>query len=66
MGKRIVICTDGTWNTPDQRDRGQPRPSNVAKIALALLEQDSSGVGQCLFYGKGVGTMWGERLRFWD
>lgn len=20
--KRLVICCDGTWNTPDQKDRG--------------------------------------------
>ena len=22
MSKRIVVCCDGTWNTPDQKDDG--------------------------------------------
>ncbi|SMG63605.1 hypothetical protein BMETH_179719033, partial [methanotrophic bacterial endosymbiont of Bathymodiolus sp.] len=29
--KNIFICTDGTWNTTDQTDRGVLAPSNVAK-----------------------------------
>lgn len=56
MPKRIVICCDGTWNSPDQKDRGQVRPSNVAKTALAVLPRDANGVEQKIFYDKGVGT----------
>jgi uncharacterized protein (DUF2235 family) len=59
--KRIVLCADGTWNHPDQVDRGQSRPSNVAKIALALAPE-ANGVRQVLFYDKGVGTNWRQRL----
>lgn len=64
MPKRLVICCDGTWNLPDQKDRGQVRPSNVAKIALAALAQDASGTAQRIFYGKGVGTELGLNRLF--
>jgi len=56
MPKRLVICCDGTWNSPDQKDRGQVRPSNVTKIALAALTRDANGIEQKVFYDKGVGT----------
>ncbi len=59
--KRIVICCDGTWNTPDQFDRGKRRPTNVTKTALAVAEQDEQGVRQIVFYDKGVGTNWLKR-----
>jgi uncharacterized protein (DUF2235 family) len=59
--KRIVLCADGTWNTPDQVDRGQSRPSNVTKIALGVAPE-GNGVRQVLFYDKGVGTSWNQRL----
>ena len=63
MPKRIVVCCDGTWNSPDQKDRGQVRPSNVAKIALAILARDANGTEQKVFYDKGVGTGFGlDRL----
>lgn len=56
MPKRIVICCDGTWNSPDQKDRGKTCPSNVAKVALAALTRDARGKEQKIFYDKGVGT----------
>jgi uncharacterized protein (DUF2235 family) len=69
--KRIVICADGTWNKPDQIDSGEKRkhqggetwlrkPSNVVKIARALLPVASDGkTHQIVFYDAGVGTGWG-------
>ncbi len=39
--KRIVICCDGTWNTPDQKDRGVMRPTNVVKMAHIVLARGS-------------------------
>ncbi len=63
MPKRLVICCDGTWNSPDQKDRGQVCPSNVAKTALAVLTRDARGTEQKIFYDKGVGTGFGlDRL----
>ncbi len=63
MSKRIVIGSDGTWNRPDQKDQGQTRPSNVAKLALAVAPQGADGKRQIVFYDKGVGTGFGlDRL----
>ena len=61
--KRLVVCCDGTWNTPDQKDRGVQRPSNVVKIARWVLPQAPDGTVQKLHYDRGVGTGdWIDRL----
>lgn len=54
--KRIIVCCDGTWNTPDQKDRGVIRPSNVVKTARAVLPTADDGTVQSVFYDLGVGT----------
>jgi len=54
--KRIIICCDGTWNTPDQEDRGVNRPSNVVKTARAVRPSDDKGIVQSVYYDFGVGT----------
>jgi len=41
---------------------GVAAPTNVAKIALALADQDDAGNRQLLHYAAGVGTRRGERL----
>ena len=58
MPKSLVVCCDGTWNTPDQRS-----PTNVSKIALAVADVDDNGCEQRTFYHLGVGTSRGERIR---
>lgn len=58
MGKRLVVCCDGTWNTPDQS-----APTNVTKFAMGV---DVGGHGhdeQRMIYIRGVGTRRAERLR---
>jgi uncharacterized protein (DUF2235 family) len=59
--KRIVICADGTWNVRDQvPDMGKTRhPTNVTKVARAVLPRDAHGVDQVVFYHEGVGTSGG-------
>ncbi len=49
--KRIVICSDGTWNTP-----GQPAPTNVTRLARAVLPTAPDGTTQVVFYDAGIGT----------
>lgn len=49
--KKIIICCDGTWNSPDQNT-----PTNVLKLKNALLEQDSQQIRQLVFYDVGVGV----------
>lgn len=59
MGKTIVICSDGTWNEPDQKVRGRYRPSNVARMAAAIVPvagERYEEKQQIVFYDAGVGT----------
>jgi uncharacterized protein (DUF2235 family) len=58
MRKRLVVCCDGTWNTPDQVES-----TNVCKLALAVKPDDADGVEQRIFYDKGVGTGRFEHFR---
>ncbi|MET3598381.1 DUF2235 domain-containing protein [Martelella mangrovi] len=60
----LVVCCDGTWNTPDQTDRDLPAPSNVVKLYSALSENDADGNPQKKYYHPGVGSEgnWWERL----
>lgn len=63
MTKRLIICSDGTWNTPDQKDGGVYRPSNVVKMSRAIKPIGDDQKVQVVFYDKGVGTAWGlDRL----
>lgn len=56
--RNVVICCDGTWNTPEQMDNGLPAPTNVVKLYNAL-EKDKN---QIAYYHPGVGTGKG----WWD
>jgi hypothetical protein len=56
--KNIVVCCDGTWNTPEETDHGLPSPTNVVKIRNALVQDDA----QAVYYHPGVGT----GRRWWD
>jgi len=53
--KRIVICCDGTWNSPDQRRNGKVCPTNVVKFAKAVLPM-ANNVRQLTYYDTGVGS----------
>lgn len=56
--KRLVICADGTWNTPDQKDEGKPAPTNVWKMHEAVRKVSAApdGVKQISHYEPGVGA----------
>lgn len=55
--RNLVICLDGTWNTPDQRDRGRQIPSNVVKMARAVATRTATPLPpQVVYYDTGVGT----------
>jgi uncharacterized protein (DUF2235 family) len=56
--KRLVVCADGTWNTPDQQDQGQPAPTNVWKMYEAVRRASTApdGVTQMAHYEPGVGA----------
>lgn len=63
MAKRLVICCDGTWNTPDQVNGGTPAPTNVVKVALAVAPVGADGQEQRVCYHRGLGTSRWERVR---
>ncbi|HEY8695061.1 MAG TPA: DUF2235 domain-containing protein [Chloroflexota bacterium] len=69
MAKRIVVCCDGTWNTPDEREVNpkatnpaeKVAPTNVTLVAESIARRDEGhGCDQLVFYDTGVGT------RAWD
>jgi uncharacterized protein (DUF2235 family) len=51
MGKRIVICADGTWNRPE-KNLNKDFPTSVLRLARALDPMR----GQQVFYDWGVGS----------
>jgi uncharacterized protein (DUF2235 family) len=53
--KRLIVCCDGTWNTPDQTKNDLPCPTNVVKLFNAVAEE-ADGVKQLSYYHPGVGT----------
>tara|TARA_R110000782_G_scaffold2557_4_gene9853 strand:- start:56 stop:1273 length:1218 start_codon:yes stop_codon:yes gene_type:complete len=49
--RRLIVCFDGTWNTPDNGSN----PTNVVKLLRSIKSRDGD-VSQIVFYDKGVGT----------
>lgn len=49
--KRLIICCDGTWNTPESDLK-----TNVVHIARAIRPRAMDGTEQVVFYDWGVGT----------
>ena len=59
--KRIITCSDGTWNKPEDKDRGVPVKTNVAKMfnnicAIGKDLRTQADVKQLKAYDTGVGT----------
>lgn len=53
--KRLVVCSDGTWNRPEE-DLRQDMPTNVLRMARAVSPVASDRVAQHVFYDWGVGS----------
>ncbi|MHA7968419.1 DUF2235 domain-containing protein [Rhizobium sp. CAU 1783] len=60
----LVVCCDGTWNTPDMVDQGVPTPTNVWKFHNAVAPEEANGTRQERYYHPGVGTdgTWWDKL----
>lgn len=54
--RRLVVCCDGTWNTPDQKQAGVPIPTNVFRLHNCIAPRDADGVEQIPYYHPGIGT----------
>lgn len=56
MKKRIISCSDGTWNKPGIKDRGMDVKTNVSKMYECICNKGSDGTAQLKIYDEGVGT----------
>ncbi len=54
--KRIITCSDGTWNRPGTKDRGTVVKTNVEKMFNTICSRSADGIQQCKIYDEGVGT----------
>lgn len=55
FNKRLIVCCDGTWNSPEQH-----HVTNVVRTARAVLAADDYGVPQIVFYDWGIGSYSGK------
>ncbi len=61
--RNLIVCCDGTWNTPEQEAYGVPIPTNVFRLYSVLEDRDRQGNEQLRYYHPGVGTYsncWGR------
>jgi uncharacterized protein (DUF2235 family) len=54
--KRIIICSDGTWNKPGNIDNGHLVRTNVQKIFEVIAKSDGD-ITQIKHYDNGVGVI---------
>ena len=64
--KRIVICADGTWNSPSEVKPGEDAPTNVWLLYQLIRDQGADGMPQLKFYHAGVGASGGRVRRVID
>ncbi|MYH56836.1 MAG: DUF2235 domain-containing protein, partial [Boseongicola sp. SB0675_bin_26] len=62
MHSRLVLCLDGTWNSPFKpvtRDDGSKvlKPTNPLKLARAVRPVDDAGARQLTYYDSGIGAL---------
>ncbi len=65
--KRIITCSDGTWNKPGATDKGKVVQTNVEKMFNCICEfgkdpKTNENISQPKAYDKGVGTGYSK----WD
>lgn len=79
MAKKIVLCFDGTWNTPADEEHDwdeieKDAETNVVKIYRSVLGKDATGIERgsppqapkaetIKWYDQGIGTRWYEHIR---
>ncbi len=54
--KRIIVCSDGTWNRPGIKDGDKDVESNVQIIYKCIAKKSNDGVRQVKAYDSGVGS----------
>ena len=64
--KRIIVCSDGTWNKPGDMYKGTIIRTNVQKIFEAICNEDDKHVKQIKFYDQGIGSSGSKLSRIID
>jgi uncharacterized protein (DUF2235 family) len=54
--KRIIVCSDGTWNKPGLSRNGVQTRTNVQKIFEAICNSAEDNTKQIKFYDAGIGA----------
>ncbi|WP_424928422.1 DUF2235 domain-containing protein [Amaricoccus tamworthensis] len=52
----LVVCADGTWQTPDDEESGVSTASNVSRLVKSLGDTDNNGLPQKCHYITGIGA----------
>jgi uncharacterized protein (DUF2235 family) len=50
--RRLIVCCDDTWNTPDRYGH----TTNVVRLVRSIKSCSAEGVSQIIYYHPGVGT----------
>jgi uncharacterized protein (DUF2235 family) len=50
--RRLILCCDGTWNTPDRYGHAP----NVVRLVRPIKSCSAEGLSQIVYYHPGVGT----------
>lgn len=64
--KRIITCSDGTWNKPNSVYHRVAVRTNVQKIFDYILKRDEAGTIQIKYYGEGIGAEGNWLTHFFD
>lgn len=51
MAKRLIVCCDGTWQSPDN-----DCPTNIVKLVQSLKGVGEDGLHQVIYYDEGLGA----------
>jgi uncharacterized protein (DUF2235 family) len=55
--KRIITCSDGTWNKPNATENGKPIQTNVQRIFDLVEKRDPvKDITQIKYYDEGIGA----------
>ncbi len=60
--RNLVVCCDGTWNTPEDMDHGLPSPTNVVKLYNGLIRDQTDKQDAYYHPGVGTGKGWWDRV----
>jgi uncharacterized protein (DUF2235 family) len=64
--KRIITCSDGTWNKPGDEEDGKPIRTNVQKIFESICNSANDGTKQIKYYDQGIGSAGSKLTRIID